>query len=254
MTEELEIAILEFAMNSTRDHVNSVAAKIASSKSSSLLSIASKARTPSGRARLEALLKAIKLSQMPLSEVAGILKGATLAKTRLAEATQIDLIWTGPSTNLVPTRQTEPALVQIINAAEAKLFLTSFVAYSFPNVIEALSDALSRNVKVSMLFESSEAFGGGVSFDVIGKMKTALPEAVIYSWDHKTDAYIGGKVHAKVAVADGEYCFISSANLTTHAMELNMEAGVTIRGGTIPLQLQTHLEALVSTRVINPVE
>lgn len=139
MTEELEVAIFEFAMNSTRDHADHVANKIASSEPASLLSIATAARTPNGRARLEALLKNVRLSEVPLQEVAGMLRGASLAKTHLAETSQIDLIWTGPSTNLVPTRRTEPALVQVINAAEAKLFLTSFVAYSFPTVLEALS-------------------------------------------------------------------------------------------------------------------
>jgi len=251
MTEELEVAILEFAMNSTRDHADHVANKIASSEPASLSSIAATARTPVGRERLEALLRTVKLADAPLPEVAGILKGAALSKARFSETSQIDLIWTGPSTNLVPTRRTEPALVQVINAAEAKLFLTSFVAYSFPTVLEALSNALSRNVEVSMLLESSAAFGGGVSFDVIGKMKAALPDALVYSWDRKSDAHIGGKVHAKVAVADEKQCFISSANLTTNAMELNMEAGVVISGGTIPAKLHQHLNALVTTRVVS---
>ena len=38
----------------------------------------------------------------------------------------------------------------------------------------------------------------------------------------------------KVAVADGNTCFITSANLTGYAMERNMEAGVLISGGTFP--------------------
>lgn len=254
MTEELEVAILEFAMNSTRDHADHVANKIASSNPTSIADVVAAARTPIGRSRLETLIRAVELDDVPLLEVAGILKGAALTKTHLAEATQIDLIWTGPSTNLVPTRRTEPALIQVINASQSKLFLTSFVAYSFPTVLEALSDALSRNVEVSMLLESSEAFGGGVSFDVIGKMKAALPDAFIYAWDRKSDSHIGGKVHAKVAVADYQSCFISSANLTSHAMEKNMEAGVVLSGGNIPQILHRHLEALIDTKVIELVE
>ncbi len=37
-------------------------------------------------------------------------------------------------------------------------------------------------------------------------------------------------IRAKVAVADDEVCFITSANLTGHAMEQNMEVGVLISG------------------------
>jgi len=254
MTKDLEVAILEFVTNSTRDHADRVASKIASSEPSSFSNVVAMARTSIGRERLEALMSAVKMSDVLLPEVAGILKGAALAKTHLAETNQVDLIWTGPSTSLVPTRRTEPALVEIINAAKLKLFLTSFVAYSIPTVLEALSDALSRNVEVSILLESSEAFGGGVSFDVISKMKAALPDALIYSWDQKSDLHIGGKVHAKVAVADGKLCCISSANLTTHAMEINMEAGVVVKGHGIAAKLHEHLETLVTTKVISLVQ
>lgn len=250
MTDELEAAILDFVMNSSSDRVRFVANKIVSSKPATLSSIITLARTPAGRKRLGSMLEAIESSNVSLREAAGILQGALLAKTQLAEATQIDLIWTGPSTSLVPTRRTEPSLIQIINSAESKLFITSFVAYAFPSVLEALSNALTRNVEVSILLESSEAYGGGITFDVIGKMKEALPEALVYSWSQKDDNHLGGKVHAKVAVADGKQCFISSANLTTHAMELNMEAGVVISGGQVPAKLHRHLNALVMTRVI----
>ena len=57
-------------------------------------------------------------------------------------------------------------------------------------------------------------------------------------------------MHAKVAVADSKIAFISSANLTAHAMEKNMEAGVLIRGGDLPTQLQDHLDGLVDVRTI----
>jgi phosphatidylserine/phosphatidylglycerophosphate/cardiolipin synthase-like enzyme len=101
-----------------------------------------------------------------------------------------------------------------------------------------------------MLLEASEFHGGGVSIDAIGKMKSALPTAKLFSWAHKGEGFAGGKVHAKVAVADENLCFISSANLTGHAMEKNMEAGVLIRGGATPRSLHRHLEALETTLVI----
>ena len=62
--------------------------------------------------------------------------------------------------------------------------------------------------------------------------------------------FADGRVHAKVDVADGSSCFITSANLTGHAMEKNMEAGVLTSGGHIPGLLNKHLRALVDTKVI----
>ena len=57
-------------------------------------------------------------------------------------------------------------------------------------------------------------------------------------------------VHAKCAVADSKLAFITSANLTTAAMERNMELGMLIRGGSVPQQLRQHLAALVNTKVV----
>jgi cardiolipin synthase A/B len=81
-------------------------------------------------------------------------------------------------------------------------------------------------------------------------MKAAMPTAKLFSWVDKGGDFAGGKVHAKVAVADENFCFISSANLTGHAMEKNMEAGVLIKGGATPSSLHRHLEALATTHVI----
>lgn len=143
--------------------------------------------------------------------------------------------------------------MQVIQRAESKLFLTSFVTYKLTSIMEALTAAVDRGVEVSILLESSDQHGGGVSIDGIGQMKKALPAARIYFWGDRPETFAGGKVHAKVAVADERICFISSANLTGHAMEKNIEAGVLISGGSIPRNLHRHLEALDTARVITSV-
>lgn len=92
-----------------------------------------------------------------------------------------------------------------------------------------------------------------MSFDVIGKMRMLVPSAKLYAWRERATPFADGRVHAKVAVADGHLCFITSANLTGHAMELNMEAGVLITGGLLPKLLLEHLHALVDTKTVSPV-
>ena len=143
-----------------------------------------------------------------------MLFGASFAYTKAQKEQDIELVWTGPPSELVATRKTEQALLQVINAARKRLFLISFVAYDITSIIAALTEAVGRGVDVSILLESSDQHGGGVSIDAIGKMKSVLPTARIYYWGEKPEAFEGGKVHAKVAVADGAICFISSANLT----------------------------------------
>lgn len=194
------------------------------------------------------LLRAWGESRIAPVELAGLLVGASYGYHRARSEETVELIWTGPSSELVATRKTEQALLQVIKSAHEKLFLTSFVAYDVASIMAALHDAASRGVAISMLLESSDQHGGGVSFDAIGKMRKEFPSAKIYFWGEKADAFTGGKVHAKVAVADEAICFISSANLTGHAMEKNMEAGVLVTGGTLPVKLHQHLEALVTTK------
>ena len=179
-----------------------------------------------------------------------MIAGAGAAYHQAKAEQEIELVWTGPSSKLVATRKTEQALLQVIDASSDRLFMTSFVAYDVASVMKALARAVARSVKISMLLEASSAHGGNLSFDALGKMKAALPTAGIFSWVDKASEFVDGSVHAKIAVTDENFCFISSANLTGHAMERNMEAGVLIKGGAIPASLHRHLEALVITKVI----
>lgn len=184
------------------------------------------------------------------SELSSLVLGAGVGYRHAKAEQELELVWTGPPGPAVPTRRTEQSLIEVIDASARRLFVTSFVAYGIVGVMKAFERALARDVRLSMLLEPSEWHGGSVSFDVIGKMKSALPAAQIYSWSEKGERFAGGKVHAKIAVADETVCFVSSANLTDHAMEKNMEAGVLIRGGPIPRDLHRHLEALETSKVI----
>lgn len=95
-----------------------------------------------------------------------------------------------------------------------------------------------------------------MTYDSVKAMKGILPSIDVYVWssDRKTlPGQLPGAVHAKCAVADGELAFITSANLTSAAMERNMELGVLVRGGELPFELHRHLEALISTKVIERV-
>ena len=173
---------------------------------------------------------------------------------RQAEAKQVvDLVWTGPTTDIVPARRTEQALIQVIDAAKQRLFITSYVAYDIESITKALRSAAERGVAINFLMELSTASGGKVSIDPIDNLRQVVPSARFYIWKDKGAIFSNGSVHAKVAVADGSHCFITSANLTGYAMDQNMEAGVLISGAPLPEQLHRHLEALAVTGVIVPV-
>ncbi len=209
--------------------------------------------TPAATGVVDQLVDAWRATTVSADELASMLLAAGHVFTKVANQQSTELVWTGPTTPFVSARRTEQALLQVINAAEQTLFITSFVAYDVSTIVKALNAASDRGVVISMLLELSQDHGGSITFDAIGKMRTLVPAARLYAWRDKADPFSDGRVHAKVAVADGRMCFITSANLTGHAMEKNMEAGVLITGGHIPRLLGDHLRSLVDTKLVSPV-
>lgn len=199
------------------------------------------------------LISAWQSSNIRASELALMLLSARQVVIQKDANQSIELVWTGPVTSVVSARKTEQVLLQVINQAKSDLIVTSFVAYKVESIIEALNNASKRSVKLILLLESSIEDGGSIEIDVIVKMKNAVPSSHIYAWRDKAAEFEGGRVHAKVAVADKSACFISSANLTGYAMEKNMELGLLINGGSIPALISEHLNALIDTNVLTKV-
>lgn len=209
--------------------------------------------TPAARTGLDRLVAAWKSSGMSGDIVAGVLMGASHARNQTQDESKVDLVWTGPTTPFVATRRTEQVLLDLIRNAKSDIFLVSFVAYDVSSVVEALNSAAARNIEIQILLETSMSHGGSLSVDPVATMRRCVPSAALYVWTNRPEPFADGRVHAKVAVADGRVAFLTSANLTGHAMEKNMEAGVLLEGGSIPDSLRQHLEALISTRQLQRV-
>lgn len=198
---------------------------------------------------LTALERACEEESVSTSECIVALQAANAVKRKSDDREKVELVWTGVSTSLVPTRKTEQVLLETIEAAEKKLFIVSYVAYDVDSIVSTLRKAIERGVKVEILMESTADYGGRISMDSIALFEREVPGAILYWWDET-----GASVHAKCAVGDGKVAFVTSANLTGAAMERNMELGIKIEGGDVPRRLHEHLEALVTTKKIKKVE
>ncbi|WP_077702788.1 DISARM system phospholipase D-like protein DrmC [Virgibacillus dokdonensis] len=191
------------------------------------------------------------------NEIAAALRTASITSyNSIKRQGLIELVWSGPSTDLVSIRHTEQVLKEVIDSARKRLFIVSFVAYELPSIVSSLNNAISRKVKIDILLEVSHEQGGRVNNDSIKVMKEIIPSLNIYVWDQyenkPTDQFLGA-VHPKCAVSDGEVAFIISANLTKAAMEQNMELGVLIKDGKVPEKLDLHLDALITIGIIKKV-
>jgi cardiolipin synthase len=207
--------------------------------------------TPAARAAVGRVVSAWGKVQASGDEVAGMLLGASDARARVEREVSVELVWTGPTTPFVPTRRTEQVLLDLIASATNDVFIVSFVAYDVASVVTALNDAVNRGVRLRLLLEASTTQGGTLKHDLVAIMRSRLPLAEVFVWKGKQEPFFDGKVHAKLAVVDGARAFITSANLTGHALEKNMEAGVLITGGPVPKALSEHLQSLIDVRVID---
>lgn len=192
--------------------------------------------------------------QLTPSDIASALMSASLTAELAASRGSVEMVWTGPSSNLVPIRHTEQVLKEVIESAKTKLFVVSFVAYDIPSIHAALNKAIERSVSVDILVESSQSTHSKIQVDSVPKMKSSVPKANIYIWDQsQSKENLIGVVHAKCAVADDCIAFVTSANLTTAAMERNVELGVLIKGGDLPARLDQHLRSLIASDIFKKV-
>jgi len=60
-------------------------------------------------------------------------------------------------------------------------------------------------------------------------------------------------MHVKAVVADSHLAFLTSANLTEAAFELNMELGVLIRGGQLPGTIDRLVDSLVESEALQSI-
>lgn len=252
--DELLDAIAALVSLVSPEKVQAVATRVRRTEASrAAMALPSVVGTPLASTVIEQLAAAWQNTNVGSDELASMLLASSHVYTKAASEQSTELVWTGPTTPFVSARRTEQALLQVINSAEQSLFITSFVAYDVSSIVKALNTANDRGVTISMLLELSQDYGGSITFDTIGKMRTLVPAAKLYAWHEKSDLFADGRVHAKVAVADERICFITSANLTGHAMEKNMEVGVIIDGGSIPAMLNDHLNALIDMNIIGQV-
>lgn len=256
--DELLAVVAEVGMELHPDRVRVVASKIEGLGSVEQFTLARPAFGPNTDKVLIAKLGHAwhGADTMSPRDVATALRGASATAVEQQRRGTVELTWTGPSSGQVPVRHTEQVLMEVINAAERRLFIVSFVAYQVKSIGKALIEAAQRGVQIDVLLESSTARGGRVDHDSAAAMRKVVPSARLFAWSSHEKGAAGqysGVVHAKCAVADGRVAFITSANLTSAAMERNMELGVLMTGGGHPGRLQHHLDTLVSSNVLEPI-
>jgi phosphatidylserine/phosphatidylglycerophosphate/cardiolipin synthase-like enzyme len=152
-------------------------------------------------------------------------------------------------------RRTDQALLQVINAAQHTLLIVSFAVYKISAIAAAMVQAAERGVTIRICVEAPEPSGQKMAHDTIKALGPGVAQrAAIYVWPSEKrpidDHGKAGVLHAKCAVADSRLLFLSSANLTEHAMTVNIELGTLIEGGTAPSKVMAQFEHMIAAGLL----
>ena len=191
-------------------------------------------------------------ADMSPQQVAAILLTAAKAEQIHRKSQTVELVWTGPETDAGAFRRTEQAILQVLDSAQQRITLVSYAVYAIPNICEALVRAARRQVQIRVIVETPNLLEGKNEYDTIQALGADVAScAAVYYWpeDQRGVADSGkvGILHVKCAVADGEWLFLSSANLTQQAFTINMELGILVRGGTMPSRVEQQFERLIQS-------
>ena len=189
------------------------------------------------------------------AELAAAIEAAAYQAVRQRSLGAVELVWTGPSSPANAMRSTEQVILDVIRNARTSLDVVVFAAYKVPVLSQAIEEAFQRGVRVRFVLESREESEGKITFDAapaLGMPGSHLTEVFVWPQSQRkpNDRGQRGALHAKFVVADGSTLFVSSANLTEHAMSLNLELGVLIRGGAEPAHATAMVDSLIERGVL----
>jgi phosphatidylserine/phosphatidylglycerophosphate/cardiolipin synthase-like enzyme len=192
---------------------------------------------------------------LPSSQAAMVLRVAGMAEQVHRKKQAVELVWTGPVAGAGPFRRTEQAILQVLDSAQKRITLVSYAVYKIPQIGQALVNAARRGVQIKVVVETPNRIEGQGEYDTLQALGDGVgTTAAVYYWPEEKRAVAeGGKVgilHVKCAVADGRWLFMSSANLTDHAFNINMELGMLVTGGPLPVQVEAQFDALIGNGVL----
>jgi phosphatidylserine/phosphatidylglycerophosphate/cardiolipin synthase-like enzyme len=259
MTPERALVETAHALASTlpSSTVEAVSAAILTCSEGSLLSEISK-RVAHHQHRDSAIAFVVRwrneFPELDARTVAVALQSSALSERVHRDSQSVELVWTGPDSGQTPFRRTEQAILQLLDAAKTRITLVSFAVYRIPNVGKALVRAAKRGVRLTVILETPDKLVGQGDYDTIRALgREAVACSTVYFWPGE-NRRVGennkvGILHVKCAVADGEWLFLSSANLTQQAFTVNMELGMLVRGGTMPGRIEGHFDRMIEAGV-----
>ena len=142
-----------------------------------------------------------------------------------------ELVWSGETIGGRGVRSTGPIVNQMLGRARRSVLVVSYSIWlgygTAEDVVVQLAELSSTGVDVTFILDLRYRDGWNITH-----LKSAWPKGrrrpAIWSWQHGSDTI--AKLHAKVIVVDRRDVLITSANLTGHGIDTNLELGLRVLG------------------------
>lgn len=171
----------------------------------------------------------------------------------------VELVTTGPDTDLVTNRDTSVVVRDIFANAKESVLLAGYAVFRGERVFQALAKRMEEipALRVQCLLDIQRPYGDQTLADVLVKRFVAtfktrnwpegarLPELYYDPRSLETDTTRRASLHAKCVVVDRAQAFISSANFTEAAQQKNIEVGVLVKAASMAQKLNAHFQALI---------
>jgi phosphatidylserine/phosphatidylglycerophosphate/cardiolipin synthase-like enzyme len=169
---------------------------------------------------------------------------------------KVQPIWTIPKETGEWPRNTEQTILNLIAQTKKELLIICFAVYDVPQIVSALQESIDRGVKVSLIVEIPEA-AQKISFGIFQTFPPKLLEKIdIYYWPKSQRPLNAkgqiGSLHIKGIISDQTHVFVSSANFTQHALQLNLELGLLTKQPLLAQQIIDTVDNLLHQHILCP--
>jgi phosphatidylserine/phosphatidylglycerophosphate/cardiolipin synthase-like enzyme len=170
-----------------------------------------------------------------------------------ARAPSVEVAWTWPGAVQPPVRPTGAVAREIIDGARRTVLVVGYSVTVDHNLtglaartVAAMAEAARRGVMVTAVLHREPNNRAAL----LRGWPQGREAPRMFTWPEQTDDAMAS-LHAKVLVADAHDALVTSANLTYHGLEANVEVGVRITGDA-PRRLESVFHELIRLREFVP--
>ena len=146
----------------------------------------------------------------------------------------VEIVTTTPVSFLTKMRKTRPVIEELISGAERSITLTGYsVSAHFEESLKLINQKSKQGVAVELFVNNYEKVHSVLS-DIEHTNRRFLK---VYEYSGKADDKMAA-LHAKAIIVDGAKILISSANLSYHGLDGNIEIGALISSKRKATQVQ----------------